>query len=229
MLKKFRSIVGALIYLSVLTRPDISYAVSAVAQFMSNPNEEHEKAAKRTLRYLKKYPEFSVKYFQTGKGLHLHGYVDSNFLGDIDSKSVSGYFFLSGNGLISWTSKRQTTIATSTGHAETNAYFLAVKECIYLRKIASEFAWGEQINGKPTEIIGDNSACIELVKQPLRNVQRTKHWDMEWNWLHEQRENLKVFVPMQVQTSLMLADMLTKPLGKIAHHQAIKKLKLCDV
>ena len=115
--ERFRAMVGALIYLMVLTRPDIAYAVGAVSQHMSNPNEEHETACLRIFRYLKGTQNYSLKYFKANHGFNhsdlkgdadvsfnhskgLFGVVDSNFMGDFNCKSVTGYIFFSQNGII---------------------------------------------------------------------------------------------------------------------------------
>jgi len=226
---KYRSIIGALIYLSVLTRPDIAYAVSACASFMSNPTVQHEKAALRILRYLKGTTSYSLKYFATGKPLRLTGYVDANFMGDHDSRSVGGHIFSSGNGIISWQSKRQSLIATSTGHAESNAFFSAVRENVYERKMVEPLPFDQIVNAEPTTIYGDNSACIELMSHTNEKVQRTKHWRMNWNWLHEERETLKSYYPSQLPTEHNLADMLTKPMGATTLLHACTHLNLIDV
>ena len=143
-------------------------------------------------------------------------------------------------------------MATSTSHAETSAHFHAVKECIDAKSLIKHWICG---NGKnaceqntkvhglskfkafedltpsiagATTIFGDNSACIELVKRTNPDYHRTKHWQMNWNWLHEQRDALKTFTPVHVKTTENLADGFTKPLGRFAHNQWVKELRLCD-
>ena len=62
----YRSIVGACIHPSVLTRPDLAYPCSACGQFLSNPNEQHMTAAMRILRYIKQTKHYSLKYYKSG-------------------------------------------------------------------------------------------------------------------------------------------------------------------
>ena len=62
----YRSIVGACIHPSVITRPDLAYPTSAAGQFLSNPNEQHMTAAMRILRYIKQTKHYSLKYYKSG-------------------------------------------------------------------------------------------------------------------------------------------------------------------
>lgn len=101
----YRQLVGSLIYLTT-TRPDISYAVGRVSQFMSQPKVEHWIAAKRILRYIcgtiqlgicyALHDHISLEYFT------LQGYVDSDWASDsMDRKSNTGFMFHLGSGAIS--------------------------------------------------------------------------------------------------------------------------------
>ena len=197
----YRSIVGACIHPSVLTRPDLAYPCSACGQFLSNPSDQHLTAAYRMLRYLKGTKHYSLKYYPTGSdaGVGLTYWVDSNFMGDADSRSVGGHIAVSSNGVISWIAKRFATISTSTSHAETQAFFGCCKDNVFTRDQIDEFKFPNDVLHKPTTIFGDNSACMELVKSSNTGIsQRTKHWRMNWHWLHEQRTALKTFQPVQV-------------------------------
>ena len=64
LLGRYRAGIGALIHLTVMTRPDISYAVNACSQFMSNPTEQHEVALWRIFRYLRTREHYSLKYYK---------------------------------------------------------------------------------------------------------------------------------------------------------------------
>ena len=226
LLARYRAGIGALIYLAVITRPDISYAVNAVSQFMSNPTKEHEQALWKIFRYLKDREHYSLKYYPSGKGhMTMDAYVDANFMGDHDSRSVTGEIIFSGNGILHWTAKRQPTIATSTPHAETNAFFNAVKSVIHTKSVLDGFGTNDSITTLPTIIYGDNSACIELTRKRAESINRTKHWQMQWNWLHEHRE-MNTFVPEKIGTYEMLADIFTKPMVNTTHHRFVKALRL---
>ena len=86
----YQRLIGKLIYLNH-TRPDISYAVSLLSQFMSEPYEVHLRAAYRILSYLKFTIGQGLLFTREG-GLSLEAYIDSNWAGSmIDRRSTWGY------------------------------------------------------------------------------------------------------------------------------------------
>jgi hypothetical protein len=142
---QYRSTVGSLLYLSVNTRPDISYAVGVLSRFMNAPTEQHLKAAKRVFRYLSKHPGLGLFYgYQAGGNAAAFGqgpissptqlqfrvYVDSDFAVDTDTrKSTSGMLIAWGVHPIAWGSKLQSIVATSTTEAEFIAAAMGAKGC----------------------------------------------------------------------------------------------------
>ncbi|XP_021843480.2 secreted RxLR effector protein 161-like [Spinacia oleracea] len=132
----YRSLVGSLIYLTH-TRPDIVHAVSIVSRFMSEPSKAHPTAAKRILRYLKGTKSYGILY-KTEDDYKLTGYTDSDWAGSIDDrKSTSGYVFQLGTKAISWSSKKQATMALSSSEAEYIAATSASCEAV----LAQENSW----------------------------------------------------------------------------------------
>ena len=236
-LERYRAGIGALIYLTTMTRPDIAYAVNAVSQFMANPTEQHEVALWRIFRYLKDREHYSLKYYKSSdldpkkSGMSLDVFVDANFMGDHDSRSVTGQISMSGNGILNWGAKRQPTIATSTPHAECNAFYSAVKELVHVRNIIGGFKMecSDTIIRKPTIINCDNEAAVEITGKRSENTSRTKHWPMQWNWLHEQREVYKTYLPLFVRGKENPADLFTKPMAGPLHSSIVKRLRLGDV
>lgn len=119
----YRQIVGSLMFLMIGTRPDIAAAVSIVSQFAANPTPTHVQAAKRILRYLKGTIGHKLHLGGSENGdignNTLVGYCDANWGNDINTrKSTSGYIFYLGGGVVSWSSKRQATVALSSTEAE---------------------------------------------------------------------------------------------------------------
>uniref|UniRef100_A0A2N9GNG4 Reverse transcriptase Ty1/copia-type domain-containing protein n=1 Tax=Fagus sylvatica TaxID=28930 RepID=A0A2N9GNG4_FAGSY len=108
----YRQLVGSLVYLTV-TRPDISYAVHQVSQFMSVPRSTHYVFVLCILRYLKGIL-FHEIHFSAQSPLTLRAYSDADWAGDpTDRRSTTGYCFLLGSSLISWRSKKQSVVARS--------------------------------------------------------------------------------------------------------------------
>ena len=108
--QKYQSAIGSLMYLSVSTRPDISYAVNNLARFSSNPQEEHWTALKRLLRYLRGTQKHGILYTKHGSNTCV-GYTDADWAGDVnDRKSTSGYTFLLSGGAVSRKSQNRNVL-----------------------------------------------------------------------------------------------------------------------
>ena len=107
-------------YLASATRPGVSFAVSKLSRFVSNPGDDHWKALERVMRYLKGTMDYGIHY--TGYPSVLEGYSDSNWISDADGiKVTSRYVFTFGSGAVSWKSCKQTILMRSTMEAELTA------------------------------------------------------------------------------------------------------------
>ncbi|XP_042477742.1 secreted RxLR effector protein 161-like [Macadamia integrifolia] len=126
----YSSAVGSLMYAMTCTRPDISFAVSMLGRYVSNPSMDHWVTVNKVMRYLKGTREYMFTY-RASVRLEVIGYSNSDYAGCLDSrKSTSGYIFLLAGGAISWKSKKQTCVSTSTMEAEFVAYFEATSMAI---------------------------------------------------------------------------------------------------
>ncbi|XP_020691342.2 uncharacterized protein LOC110105981 [Dendrobium catenatum] len=112
----YRKLTGALQYLT-LTRPDIAFSVNLLSQHMHDPKPEHTYLLKRLLRYIKGTLSFGLQI--TRNNLILQSFSDADWAGDpISRKSTSGYCSFLGTNLISWTVKKQHTVARSSTESE---------------------------------------------------------------------------------------------------------------
>jgi hypothetical protein len=204
-------LVGSLLYLSVCTRPDIAYAVGALARHMSNPSMDHWTAAKGVLRYLAGTADYGI-YFKAGTTGELVGYCDADYAGDISTRrSTTGYTFILHGGCISWSSRLQPTVAVSTTEAEYMAAAAAIKEALWLRTLMLDF--GIKIGA--LDIRCDNQGAIRLLKHPIASA-RSKHIDVIYHFARERvaRQEVKI---QYCSTEHMIADCMTKalPVSKI--------------
>ncbi|XP_071578912.1 uncharacterized protein [Temnothorax nylanderi] len=168
----YRNVIGSLMYLATSTRPDIAYAISILSQFSENPGQDHWKAAKRVLRYLKKTENLGITFTKTGN--ELVGFSDADWGASIDDRrSYTGYVFKLAGGAISWSSRKQKTVAMSSAEAEYMALSEAAKETIYTRRFLSE------VVGKlnTTMLFCDNQSAGLIAKNPVFH-ERTKHIDL---------------------------------------------------
>ena len=120
----YRGTIGSLLY-PTASRPDIMYSTCLCARYQANPREPHLIAVKRIFRYLKGEPNLGL-WYPRETDFNLVGYSDSDFAGcKIDRKSTSGSCQLLGGRLVSWFSKKQKSISTSTAEAE----YIAAGSC----------------------------------------------------------------------------------------------------
>jgi hypothetical protein len=213
----YQSLVGSLMYLAVSTRPDIAHAVSMLSQFNTNFGEQHWRAAKRVLRYLKNTENLSLMFKKYGQ--ELVGYADADWGASIDDRrSYTGYVFNFANVAVSWESRKQRTVAMSSTEAEYMALSESTKEAIHLRRFLSE------VLDQPstTIIFNDNQGAGQLSKNHVFH-NRTKHVDIRHHFIREavEREDIKVeYLP----TDQMPADVLTKGLSSPKQNKCIHAL-----
>ena len=213
----YSTLVGKLMYLTVATRPDLSYSVGALTRFMAEPRLTHWQAAKGVVRYLANTTDKGITY--RGSSTELHAYCDADYAGDIDTRrSTTGYVFLMNGGAISWNSKRQPTVAASTTEAEYMAAAAAVKEGLWMRKLLSSL----DIKLEMVNIKCDNQSAIKLLKNPIFSA-RSKHIDIIHHFARE-RVLRKEVAFQYVWTKEMIADIMTKPLAVEQHKELCRKM-----
>ena len=201
-----KSKVGSLMYLTVCTRPDIAFAVSAIARMSNHPNKEVCKAVNHVFAYLAGTPEYGIN-MKREPDSQLSCYSDSDYAGDVnDQKSTTGVTVFIGSTLVSWYSSKQTTTAQSSTDAEGIAMNFATKEVVWLRGLLEELGIPQTY---PTKMYGDNQAAIMLVTNPVFH-KRTKHIMVKIAYLQEmsQAEQTLWFY---IHTLKNCADGLTKP------------------
>ena len=135
---EYLRMVGSLMYAALGTRPDIAYAVAALSAYNHNPWMVHLTAAKRVLRYLKGSKGLGLRFSATTEQESgpLLGYSDADWSNNLrDRHSIGAYVFFYGGGLVSWKSRKQSILATSTLESEYTALFESGKEALWLRQL----------------------------------------------------------------------------------------------
>ncbi|XP_031261280.1 secreted RxLR effector protein 161-like [Pistacia vera] len=201
----YSSAIGSVMYSMISTRLYLSFAISLLSRFMSNPGIEHWVALKWTLRYINITMYIGLDYFKRTPSLDLVGYLDSDFARDHDSrKSTTAYYFTLGGNCISWKSQLQPLVALSTTEAEYVAVTDAFKEAIWLQGILKEI---NLMNG-PVTIYSDSQSAIHLSKNPVYH-ERTKHVDVKYHFVRDQISKGTVSL-LKIPTEENPSDMGTK-------------------
>jgi hypothetical protein len=215
---------GAVMYAMVITRPDIAFPVSTLAQHANNPGPEHRKALQRIFLYLRATLDYCIVLGGVEDDqIELTGYTDASYAEDPDTRRSTGaYIFTLNGGPICWTSKRQPTVALSSTEAEYMAMCQAMREATWLRQLLTELGY---YGGKETITVhADNQSAIALGKSPGFH-KRSKHIDVQYHYVREQVENGRVKTPY-LPTSRMVADGLTKALSPELHSRFISHCRL---
>ncbi|GJW33590.1 ribonuclease H-like domain-containing protein [Tanacetum coccineum] len=219
---EYQKLIGKLIYLTH-TRPDISYAVHCLSQFMHRPLRSHLKIALKVLRYLKGSPGKGVHIIRCPK-VSLETFVDADWAKClITRKSVTGFCLFLNGSLVSWKSKKQNTLSKSTAEAEYRAMASATSETIWVLKILKDLNLG---NILPVNVFCDSQAAIKIAANPVFH-ERTKHLEID---LHFVRDKVLsgVIKTQKISSADQVADIFTKGLDKMQHEFLVSKLGLVD-
>jgi hypothetical protein len=219
--KAYRSMIGSLLYLCA-SRPDIMLSVCMCARFQSDPRECHLVAVKQILRYLVATPCFGI-WYPKGSTFDLIEYSDSDYTGcKVDRKSTTGTCQFLGRSLVSWSSKKQTSVSLSTAEAEYVAAGQCCAQLLWMRQTLWDFGY----NLSKVPLLCDNESAIHIADNPVEHS-RTKHIDTRHHFLryHQQKGDIKVFY---ISTENQLADIFTKPLDEKTFCRLRSELNVLD-
>ena len=203
----YRSVVGALQYLT-LTRPDLSYSVNKVCQYLHAPTMTHWIAVKRILRYLKHTVKIGLRISRSSS-LLVSAFSDADWAGcSDDCRSTGGFDVFLGSNLISWSARKQATVSRSSTEAEYKAIANATAEIMWIQTLLYEL--GIQVP-KAARLWCDNIGAKYLTANPVFHA-RTKHIEVDYHFVRE-RVARKLLEIEYVSTRDQIADGFTKPLS----------------
>ena len=213
--KSLNEVVGKLLWLTRMTRPDIAMAVSFVSQQVAEPSKGAWGVVSRIFRYLAGTKSYGVKYWpkesERKSGPYCH--VDADWAGDVTTRrSQYGYVVYMFGGPLSWASKKQRSVALSSAEAELMGLTECIKECLRLRLLLNEIGLASYVT-MATPIFEDNQACIAMANDGMAGS-RLKHVDIRYRFSVDHVKAGSV-VLHKIASEDNSADMLTKPLGKI--------------
>jgi hypothetical protein len=202
--------IGELLYAALRTQPDIAFAVQHLSQFSANPGLEHVASVKKIYRYLKGTISFGSTYRGRNAIPEPLGYCDADWGQNLlDQKSITGMVFILAGGAVSWTSKKQATVALSTLEAEYLALSLAVRHSIWIRQFYLDL---KLMTNYPLtlKIHIDNQAAIALANDPSHHA-RSKHFDIQHHFIRNAVDTHQVSIH-KIRSEENPADLLTKAL-----------------
>ena len=204
----YAQIIGSLQFAALTTRPDIAYAVNNAAQFKNHPTTANCNAVRRILKYLRGTSAYRLPLGGNHASFTLTAYADADYAAAIeDRKSRSGYIIYFDGNPISWASKKQQCVATSTTHSEYIACYAVATELIWLRRLLASIGIPQT---KPTTIYTDSQSALRLAINPEFHS-RTKHVDVKFHFLREQVV-LRSIEIQYLPTQQQIADIMTKAL-----------------
>ena len=203
---RYRSIVGTLQYLT-MTRPDISYAVNKVCQYLHAPTSLHWAAVKRIIRYLRHSMDLGMK-IQRSSSLLVSAFSDADWAGcSDDRRSTGGFAVFFGPNLISWSARKQATVSRSSTEAEYKSLANATAEIIWVQSVLGELGVPQP---KVACIWCDNLGATYLSANPVFHA-RTKHIEVDFHFVRERVAN-KMLEVRFIPSGDQVADGFTKPL-----------------
>jgi hypothetical protein len=240
--EEYQRKIGHWMYLGILTRPDLAFVLGRLSQYLADPADFHMSSLKTMSRYIRSSQDLGVQYSRKGHQT-LEGYSDSDFASNKgDRISILGNVFFLAGGPISWMSKKQKSVATSTMEAEYMAMSACAKQSQFLAQVLRDMGMHHLIGPSPfkpvvkesvtyqetspVQLKGDNQAALLQVKD-AHTHDRSKHIDIAYHFvrcLYRLRRITVEFVP----TSDMAADGLTKVLQRPLFQRFVRLLGLVE-
>lgn len=216
--ESYRRLVGRLVYL-LATRPDLTYSVHILSQFMQNPRQEHWDSALRVVRYLKGTPGQGI-LLKSESDLMLHGWCDADYAGcRLTRRSVGAWFITLGSSPISWKAKKQGVVSRSSAESEYRSMSLAVGELQWLRDVLIDLGINQT---QPMDLHCDNQAALYIASNPVFH-ERTKHIERDCHTVRDAIQDGTI-VTGKVDSKEQLADVFTKALGRREFEYLVGKL-----
>lgn len=232
----YQTVIGSLIYIAVVTRPDVAYAVSLLASQMSNPSQQHFEEARRVITYLRDTKFHAIEYgpaaninddARTGTyNKVFDASSDAAFADDVASrKSTEGQVFCLFGGAIDWKSKRQPTVTKSTTEAELLSLSRAGSEIFAWKRLFSQLGFDP---GHDLAIRCDNAQTVGIAMKDAPALKTSlRHVDIHSMWLRGATQTGQLKVDW-IRTTDMIADGMTKSLGAQRHLGFMKGLGLVN-
>ena len=187
---KYQQIIGSLMYIMLGTHPDIAYTVTKMVQHAANPSEDHLNRALHICRYLAGTSKYALVFKgKTNKGLIVC--ADSDWASNpVDCRLTTGYMVKLADGIFSWNSRAQCTVALSSTEAEYMSLSDTSRQLVWIKALLTEL----DIHMGPIPLCGDNQGSIFMASNPVQE-HRIKHIDIRYHYIQGvvQQRKVKLF------------------------------------
>mmetsp|Transcript_5245 Transcript_5245/g.11625 ORF Transcript_5245/g.11625 Transcript_5245/m.11625 type:complete len:384 (-) Transcript_5245:1460-2611(-) len=200
---------GKLNYM-LMTKPEISYAIHALARHNKHHDERHWTVMKQVVRYLQGVKDEGLTY-RGGTENRLIGYTDASFATcETSKRSTSGRILFLDNNIISFKTKRQPIVSMSSCEAEMIAINALANDIMEMRKILDEMGFIKM----PTSIIyTDSQSAISLILNQKPNHARSKHINLRKYRIRELIREGSIEIRF-ISGEENMADIFTKNTGR---------------
>jgi hypothetical protein len=204
---------------TTITRPDLTFPVNKVSQFFAQPTESHWQEVKRILRYIKGTLHYGLKILPSSD-FNIIAFCDADWAGcPDDRRSTTGFAIFLGPNIISWSSKKQSTVSRSSTEVEYRAMAVTAAEVSWINALLEEL-WCSST--KVPALWCDNLSATFLAANPVFHV-RTKHIELDYHFVREKLSAKQLTVHF-ICSADQIADILTKSLAKPRFHMLRDKL-----
>lgn len=220
---EYRRLIGRLLYLTI-SRPDITFAVHKLSQFVASPRKPHLAAVHTLLRYIKGCSAQGV-FLSVTSSFQLQAFSDADWASCQDSrKSTTGFCVFLGSSIVSWKSKKQNTVSRSSAEAEYRALAATTSEIVWLTQLLTDL----QVQmTTPALIFCDNEVVVHIASNPVFH-ERTKHIEIDSHFLRDKLVQGAIKL-LPVQTQSQPADVFTKPLPSPSFGSLLSKMGVCNI
>ncbi|XP_070037100.1 uncharacterized mitochondrial protein AtMg00810-like [Nicotiana tomentosiformis] len=219
----FQRLIGKLLYLTI-TRPGISFGVQTLSQFLQQPKKSHMEAALRIVKYIKSQPGQGV-LMSSSQINTITAFCDADWAAcPLTRKSVTGFLIKIGDSLVSWKSKKQTTVSRSSTEAEYRSLATTVAELIWLHGILKEVGIHIKL---PIDIYSDSKSAIQIAANSVYH-ERTIHIEIDCHFVRE-RIQQGLITTKYISTTAQPVDVLTKGLTRVQHEYLKSKLGMFNI
>jgi hypothetical protein len=221
--KPYREAVGSIQHAVNTTRLDLCFSAGLIASCVANPQSEHWKHVQHVLAYVKGTLDYKITYRRgVPTGIKPIGWVDADFAADIATRrSTSGEVFMMSGGPVSWSAKKQASVALSTVEAEYVAITRGAKQAVWMYSFMEELHMPQE---KPAILYCDNMGAASLANDAKGHA-RVKH--IREHYIRERVADGDIEIA-RTDSANNLADLFTKILPRDAHLSLVRALGLTD-